>query len=189
MFDGVYFQGVFMELVFGRVTRVVLLLFCALALSNAWGAVAENPIGRFHKVSEGIYRGQRPEEEGIKFLAAAGFKTVLNLEDDDDAVSDEYQVAKTVGLRFISKPMSGFWAPSDKTVNGALAVLKNPANYPVFVHCQHGQDRTGLIVGLHRVESEGWPAQKAYDEMLELGFHRLLFLLDHYYHSRTGLDD
>jgi tyrosine-protein phosphatase SIW14 len=39
------------------------------------------------------------------------------------------------------------------------------------VHCTHGQDRTGLVVGLYRTIHDGWTKTDAYREMLQLGFH------------------
>lgn len=40
-----------------------------------------------------------------------------------------------------------------------------------LIHCTHGQDRTGLIVGMHRVMHDGWFARDAYGEMLDHNFH------------------
>ena len=170
--------------------RVASMLVSLVTVTNAWGvAPAANPIGTFFKVAPGIYRGQRPEAAGIKYLASIGVKTVLDLENDMDEVAAEYAVAKSAGIHFISKPMSGFWAPRTATVDAALSVLENPANYPVFIHCQHGQDRTGLIVGLFRVEAEKEKPAEAYAEMLKIGFHPALFFLNHYFEERTGFED
>lgn len=40
-----------------------------------------------------------------------------------------------------------------------------------LVHCTHGQDRTGLVVGIHRVEHDGWSKDLAFREMLKNHFH------------------
>ena len=42
-----------------------------------------------------------------------------------------------------------------------------------FVHCAHGQDRTGLVVAVYRVR-HGWTKAQAQAEMLRLGFHPTL---------------
>ena len=70
-------------------------------------------------------------------------------------------------MTFISQPMSGFWAPNDRQVNQTEAIMADASRRPIFVHCLHGEDRTGLIVGLHRVFHEGWDPAKAYQEMLD----------------------
>ena len=41
----------------------------------------------------------------------------------------------------------------------------------VLVHCTHGHDRTGYLVGRHQVLSGTLSKDKAYQEMLERGFH------------------
>lgn len=149
---------------------------------------AEATIPEFHLVSEGIFRGARPEVGGMQELKNLGVKTILNLENDMEAVDAETVEATQLNIQMISVPMSGFFAPSDQTANSALDILKDPANYPVFVHCQYGHDRTGLIIGLYRVLYQSWNVDLAYQEMLELGFHpNLLFPLDNYFRYRTGM--
>lgn len=41
----------------------------------------------------------------------------------------------------------------------------------VLVHCTHGQDRTGLAIGRHRVIFDKWSKDDAYAEMLAHHFH------------------
>ena len=53
-----------------------------------------------------------------------------------------------------------------------------------FIHCEHGQDRTGLLVGLHRL-SQDWTPQAAWLEMTNHGFHPALLGLTHYWTSDT----
>ena len=39
---------------------------------------------------------------------------------------------------------------------------------PVLVHCEHGQDRTGLLIAVYRVRRGSW-AQAAWNEWLAYG--------------------
>jgi protein tyrosine/serine phosphatase len=48
--------------------------------------------------------------------------------------------------------------------------VKDTDQHPIFVHCLHGRDRTGLMTAVYRVHFDGWPVEKAYEEMLECGF-------------------
>jgi len=43
-----------------------------------------------------------------------------------------------------------------------------------YVHCLHGQDRTGLIVAVYHVRHDGWTKARAEKEMLAHGFHKEL---------------
>lgn len=143
----------------------------------------------FTQVEPGVYRGNRPDAATLRKLAALGVKYDLDLEDSGSAISAEAPLAKSAGMKFISKPMSGFWSPDDNQVNSILAIVSNHTQRPIFIHCQHGQDRTGLIVGLYRVFYESWEPARAYQEMLDNGFHQILVLLNHYFEEKTGFED
>lgn len=140
---------------------------------------SQSPILNFHLVEDGIYRGARPELAGLQWLASQGIKTVINLEDDSDDVQAEVAQAKTLGIEEITIPMSGFFAPTDDDVADAMIELNRI--HPVFIHCQHGKDRTGLVIALYRVKVDGWDPEKAFKEWIDLGHSELLFLMDHYY--------
>ncbi len=61
-----------------------------------------------------------------------------------------------------------------------------PSTGAIYVHCRHGQDRTGLVVGLERVFVEGWDPADAYAEMLSHGFHTYFLGLKEYFFTQTG---
>jgi protein tyrosine/serine phosphatase len=148
--------------------------------------VAPNvPITAFHQVNSDLYRGGRPNAEGLKALADLGVKTILNIDNDSASIAEETRIAESLGLREISIPLSGFWTPSDADVDRILAVMADPANAPIYIHCQHGHDRTGLLVGLYRIEIDHWTVADAWTEMLDLGFHRSLIFLNNYFARRT----
>jgi len=140
-------------------------------------------------VGAGIYRSPRPTFADLSALKAQGVKYILNLENDSGAVANERKWAAQLGMNYISEPMSGFWSPNDSQVNRIVSVLADPTKRPILVHCLHGEDRTGLIIGLHRVFHEGVTPAKAYAEMLANGFHRSLVFLNHYYEEKTGFED
>ncbi|RZA07403.1 MAG: hypothetical protein EOP11_07810 [Proteobacteria bacterium] len=143
--------------------------------------------GRFLPISENIFRSAQPQAENFASLRdEAKIRTIVSVNNDQNEIDREARNAAAVGIRFISIPMSGFWAPSDEKVNRILAELNNRDNWPVLLHCQHGRDRTGLINGLYRVETEKWEARRAFKEMLNLGFRRALVPLEAYFRSRTG---
>ena len=55
-----------------------------------------------------------------------------------------------------------------------LKTATDPALTPVFVHCQYGSDRTGMMCAAYRVVVCGWSNDEAIDEMVNggFGFHR-----------------
>ena len=166
------------------------LIALCFALSSAFSsqllaAMPEN----FFEVSPGIYRSAQPAIDDLEDLKSAGIKTIVDLNDDHGIVAEERAKAEELGVTFLHRPMSGFWRPDDQQVNEILSQVRNPENYPLLIHCQYGEDRTGLIVGLHRVEEEKWNPEAAYGEMLERGFHPVLIFLKRYFKYRTGFDD
>lgn len=174
-----------------QILNTLLSLAFLLSIQPARAADSSNniPILAFHQVTQHISRGARPLKVGLEALAKMGVKTVINIDNNKTEIAAEAKNAAALGLHMVSLPMSGFWEPKDAQVEKILAELKNPTNYPLFIHCQHGHDRTGLIMGLYRIQEQNWSAKEAYTEMLELGFHKKLVFLNHYFEKKTGMDD
>jgi protein tyrosine/serine phosphatase len=170
-----------------------LLLLAAGSLSACGSVPAKanpnDPAGNFSQVSSGIYRGGRPDQPGVQVLQQMGVKTIIDLENDDEAISTEQGWAQADGIQFISRPMNGLATPDDNEVNDILAKINDPANQPVFVHCMQGHDRTGLIIALYRVLYEGWKPKDAHDEMMALGYNTILVAMDSYFEKKTGYED
>jgi tyrosine-protein phosphatase SIW14 len=177
------------------------LLLCLAVLSSfsSFAAFADDPaplgpptpsandIFNFHVVSDGIFRGGRPTEAGIDWLATQHVKVDLDLENDSDTITAEQGFAAQAGIQFISNPMGTLSAPSDEQMQEILQTITNPENQPIFVHCHDGQNRTGLSIALLRVFDQGWTPQAAYNEMMSYGFsiggHWALLP---YFERRTG---
>lgn len=136
-----------------------------------------------------ILRGGRPElPEGIQYLDSAGVSLIINLDNEEEFVREELaEVAKHSAMTEFESPMSFLDAPTDQEIDALLAKLQSNVKGKIFLHCKHGEDRTGLVIGLYRVEVEGWAPQDAYREMLDLGFHPFLRALDIYFKKRTGM--
>ena len=154
--------------------RIILLLFVALT------AFAQIPrVTNFGEVERGtIYRGAQPTGSGLLDLAASGFKTVLDLR-DDVTVAREQIVVESLGMRFINIPMKGLSAPTDAQIQQAMTTLAN-APKPIFLHCKHGQDRTGIVVACWRISHNGAPNAVALQEAKFFGISIVQFGMKHY---------
>ncbi len=151
-------------------------------------AHADGDVPRFLEVSSKIYRSGRPEDKkAMKWLVDNyDIKTIIDLEDNESAVKQEKNWAKDLKIEFKNFPMSASKDPKDEDVDAIMDLLADSSNFPILVHCKHGRDRTGMIIGIHRVENENWDSHKSYDEMLELGFRNIFYKLDRYYKNRTN---
>ncbi len=146
--------------------------------------VYADAIPEYHVVNDGIIRGGRPQKGDLAALKKQGIKTIINIDDADS--SAERTEAIKLGLNFIASPMSAFKSPNDAQVNKILSQLQDHSLMPIFIHCKHGQDRTGMIIGLYRYQVDKWSARSAYSEMNKFGFHPILVSLDSYFKNKTN---
>jgi protein tyrosine/serine phosphatase len=88
-------------------------------------------------------------------------------------------------MNYIAAPI-GFYPERDGSPERAVRLLTNERLYPIYVHCELGRDRSGLVVGLFRVRCQGWSVCAAYAEMQWFGFNERLRGLDRYFwnHAR-----
>jgi protein tyrosine/serine phosphatase len=118
-----------------------------------------------------VYRGGQPSERGFLRLKQLGVRTILNLRDEGHYIKQEETLLFGLGLKPISVPLSPFVEPTKQEIDTCLNILKSADHHPVFVHCLHGQDRTGTIISIYRLDAHGWDIDRAYKEMIERGFH------------------
>ena len=153
------------------VTAVAVLLFlvsCAPAYS-----ASKHGESRIAKVGEGIYRGPRPDD--LSELQPLKIRTILNLEDNTEAVQEENKTAKRLGMTMINIPMSEIFRPRATDLLQAVKILEDGRSHPVYVHCLHGRDRTGFVIAAYRIIDQGWNAEKAYREAVDSGHNRWFY--------------
>ncbi len=139
------------------------------------------------RVAPGVYRGAAPSQQGYETLSRMGMRTVINLRSDND----EKKAVESHGMRSLGLPMSAYGAVEAGTVRRAVALMADPANRPVYVHCLQGRDRTGVVVAVYRVEVDGWSPNEAEEEMRAFGFHDVWFRMKEFvrrYRSGRGGD-
>lgn len=185
-------------------------------ISGAWAHDGEVPIFKFRAVTPAIFAGANPihaegDSRGVEYLKQLGIRTVISLQgaDVDGTFSGrisnwmhhgerpgftdvERCMVEGQGMRFINLPIRSRrpWGEQDReSVEEAITLLSNATpEQPVYLHCQRGIDRTGLIVALYRVRHQGWTSEAAYQEWLAVGRTRVARMvtaaLDDYYCER-----
>jgi len=123
-----------------------------------------------YQVSETLYRGAQPSAAGFRALRKMGVKTVVSLRQYH---SDEKLLSGT-GLNYFNIPISAS-DPQKTDFQKFLDIAIDPQMQPVFVHCQHGADRTGTAVALYRIKVQGWDREEAIRELREggYGYHKI----------------
>lgn len=138
------------------------------------------------RVSGSVFRCAQPKDLGDwEFIRdSLGVDTVVKLNSEEEG-SD--RGARALGLTVHDlpiQPIAGnllqdvvgiFEKPDPGKLEEGMEIM---AAGSCIVHCQHGQDRTGLLCGLYRVRYDGWTKHLAWDEMILLGYHEEFVGLD-----------
>jgi tyrosine-protein phosphatase SIW14 len=151
---------------------VVLTLVAVNAPSVACAKSVDSPynihIDNFGKVNDHYFRGAQPDGSDYADLATLGVKTVIDLQRDGRA--DEQGMVERAGMKFYRIPMTTTDRPAESAIAQFLKIVNDPANQPVFVHCQGGRHRTGTMTAVYRETMDGWTAARAYQEMRQFNF-------------------
>jgi len=119
-------------------------------------------------VNDHYYRGAQPTSADYPDLAALGVKTVIDLTREGRA--DEKGLVEAAGMKFMRIPLTTTEAPTGADVAQFLLLVTDPANQPVYVHCQGGRHRTGTMTAIYRMTQDGWTPARAYEEMKQYRF-------------------
>lgn len=158
--------------------KLVLVLLLALVGCTTVPTYVDHGVPNLRQVSPGEYRGGQPTVNGWVYLQSLGVSNVvkLNLE-SESSDAPARMLGMVVNYFPIDTLHQTVLKPSPVLVSNAVVLIK-PGTY---VHCEHGQDRTGLIVGCKRVWVEAWPKWVAREEMLNDGFHKSLHGLNDFW--------
>jgi len=153
-------------IVFASVFFALLSVSCLCASGR--GLPAQDGILNFGKVSDLVYRGAQPDAAGIQNLKKLGVKTIINLRLPDDSWKDEAREALSNGMNYTNIPLQGLGRPKNEDIKTILSII-GASSSPVFVHCQHGCDRTGTIIACYRIERDHWQSEIALQEAKKYG--------------------
>jgi len=163
----------------------VFALFSGLSFAKSSG------IKNISNPADGIYRGARPVTEAeIIQLSQMGIKSILNLQGGDLRIKSRKFIAKyepgelpekieeekinsqNLGLTFFNTPLNSIkpvTIDDNKRIDQALEFMNDQRNQPVYVHCEHGVDRTGLLIALYKVKYLNIDPKLAHQEWVNLG--------------------
>ena len=118
------------------------------------------PIPRFKVIIPGqLYVSAMPPPKGLALAAQRHhFKTIINLFNEDSPqrhpnFPKELAYAQSHGIRYVRAEGKSYGAAF---VQSTLNEARNPANWPVLVHCHGNMDRTPAWLGIYRFIDQGW---------------------------------
>jgi hypothetical protein len=143
---------------------------------------------RFREVEPGrLYRSGQMTANGFRdTIDRFHIKTVVNLqhEEPDPFLADnwlgkgkirESEVCKQLGVRYVLLtpdvlPPGNTLETQPPAVTDWIAILDDPANYPILLHCKAGLHRTGRLTAIYRMEYHGWTQGEVLRELRANGY-------------------
>lgn len=156
----------------GRRWAAALLLAAGLAAGGLWWR-AERVPKRFDVVEAGrLYRSGEVSVRQLRWVREThGVRTVLCLLDPNDPDTQrEQRAAEALGMTWLNVPLRGNGASTPEARERIRALVLDPNQGPMLVHCAAGTNRTGLAVGMYRLHHDGWALEDVLKEMRDYDF-------------------
>jgi protein tyrosine phosphatase (PTP) superfamily phosphohydrolase (DUF442 family) len=138
----------------------------ALTRPTYWATkIEKSGCPNLHLVTTNLFRGAQPTAAGMAELQSMGVKMIVNLR-HFHSDRDELKGTELKQGRLHMDP----WRPRDDDVIQFLKLAADTNNHPIFVHCQRGADRTGMVCAMYRIVLCDWTKEEAIKELKEGGF-------------------
>ncbi|MEK6644394.1 MAG: tyrosine-protein phosphatase [Planctomycetota bacterium] len=128
---------------------------------------------RFAVVQEGhLYRSSQPSTRQIQHMIdTLGLKTILIVRSGKSSrVPDEIEYAQSRGLKVVHIPIESRQTIPEPQIAEFFRSVDDPSQHPILVHCSAGRHRTGYLCARYRIDRQGWPLERAIDELRSFGF-------------------
>jgi tyrosine-protein phosphatase SIW14 len=124
-----------------------------------------------------LFRGAQPHDSAYADLQKLGMSIVVDLRGESGEVSAEKKSVESLGMKFVNLPWNGAGLPSRDELLTFFTLLRDNPDQKIFLHCQYGADRTGVMIALYRIAVDHWTPEQAIAEMHEFHYHS--FTLPH----------
>ena len=150
------------------------LLVLAIVLIGVGKYVYDTNINHnFKPVTEGkVYKsGTIPIDQLPEYIEKYRIKSVIDLrfpgtdnlvdnpEIPEQLIIEKEAIAKLEGVQYFN--LGSDQIPDQETVDRFLEVMDDEINYPVLIHCHHGEGRAILFSSIYRMEYEDMPNEEA----------------------------
>jgi protein tyrosine/serine phosphatase len=159
------------------------LFLAGLIIGVPWwyGSVRHRKYRNLRVVEEGVlYRSGQMTVDGLRrVVEQKRIKTIVNLRDGISGAEElEQGFCAARGVQYVNIPQKPWSAadgsvPAEEGLKRFLAVMQDPSNYPVLLHCFAGHHRTGAYVAIYRMHLGGWTNDDAIREMYNLGYRTI----------------
>lgn len=148
---------------FAATALTAFLVFAAIHDESHRGLSPRYGIRNFGQITSGIYRGAQPDAAAVHNLHELGIKSIIDLRMPNEVFPEEATSARAEGIVYTNMPLPDFSRPSAERIHDILVLMQSLPR-PVFVHCQHGCDRTGTVIACYRIQNDHWSVDRALAE-------------------------
>jgi tyrosine-protein phosphatase SIW14 len=124
-----------------------------------------------------LFRGAQPTGNAFADLQKLGMNIVVDFRGEGGEVSAEKKSVESLGMKFVSLPWNGGSIPTRDEILTFFTLLRDNPDQKVFIHCEYGADRTGVMIALYRIAVDHWTPEQAISEMKDFHYHS--FMLPH----------
>lgn len=168
-----------------RVSMSLMIMTLLVGGPIAYSSYTNSRIRNLHTVKSGVlYRSGQLTLAGLKqVIHEHGIKTVITLRDASDPSElppdwNEEQFCNSQELNYIRISPRNWWSPdgsvpAEKGVSRFRAIMDDPRNYPVLIHCFAGIHRTGAYCAVYRMDFDRWTNEAAIAEMRAHGYRTI----------------
>lgn len=122
----------------------------------------------FEEISEDkVYKsGVIPPDQISEYVEDYNLKSIIDLrfpgtedlvnnpEIPAELIAEKNAIDNIEGVQYIN--LGTDQVPTQTTIDKFLEIMDNQDNYPVLIHCHHGEGRAPLFSALYRIEYENW---------------------------------
>lgn len=127
----------------------------------------------FEEISEDkVYKsGVIPPDQISEYVEDYNLKSIIDLrfpgtedlvnnpEIPAELIAEKNAIDNIEGVQYIN--LGTDQVPIQATIDKFLEIMDNQDNYPVLIHCHHGEGRAPLFSALYRIEYENWSNEDA----------------------------
>lgn len=173
----------------GRLLLTITILAMIVGVPSAYYRASYAHAKRFRVVEDGrLYRSGQLTATGFsEVFKRFGIKTVINLQQEakDPFLPNswrgqpqvrESELCESLGVRYIQLDGGVLDHPDlpagsrPLVIDQFFAVVDDPKNWPILIHCKAGLHRTGLVTAVYRMEYNQWKTREAVEELKANGF-------------------
>jgi len=119
-------------------------------------------------VPDAIYRGGYPTAANIRNLHdEKAIRAVINLTDEKNTPEERAMIKaiERLGVRFFRIKMPGDGCGDFTSLDMAADAMANKQNWPLFLHCAAGKQRSNAVTAAYRMKYCGWSFGRALEEL------------------------